>query len=406
MTRVVAPFFVQIPQTKRDTLDDLIYEVEVQPKNVLESLINPTKTIEGGTGYSIKAGESFDWEATATIPNGLYTIASQDLVISPLYDSNGEITEGQLEVKKGEPIYADHFQIEDILNVNLTLVSTRVEIKNTGGQWTALILNEDYTLEENSVEVGNQVVVSLTRKGMEKTQDQEKICVIYTTKTAVDFNGVISNNFNVSYLIPGAKPVIVENPNDPEYFTGGFDIKKTEKDKKSPLKDATFHLAATKEDAKNAIYLGMDGKKYGQENGTLTDAETAAEAAGTRLLTSTSNDEGIASFNGLFLTWYQDSNGNNQQDPEDPTLDKSDIKQSYWVVETKAPKGYELLKEPQEVIVTLDSHNTVRINVINKKQTLLPFTGSTGSRLLVIVACGAITLGAVVITLDKKKHTR
>lgn len=405
VTKKVEPFFVHIPQTKRDTHDGLIYAVEVQPKNILESLVNPTKTIEGGTGYSIKAGESFDWEATATIPSGLYTIASQDLTISPIYDSEGQIKEGEsLTVKKGDPIYADYFKVEDTLNPELTLVSTKVEVQDTANQWHSLELNTDYSLEENATGSGNQVIVSLTQSGMKKAQDNEKIRVVYTTKTNADFNGVISNKFNVSYLIPGAKPVVIENPNDPEYFTGGFDIKKTKEDKQSVLKGAVFHLAETKEDAENAIFLGVDGKKYGKTNGTLADAEAAADAAGTTLLTSTSDETGKASFNGLYLDWYLDANGNNQQDTDEPTFEKSDIKRSYWVVETKAPKGFELLKEAQEVVVSLDSHDTVRLNVINKQQTSLPFTGGNGSSVLVIIALGAITLGAVAITLDKKKR--
>ncbi|WP_251750272.1 hypothetical protein, partial [Staphylococcus aureus] len=42
----VPPFFVNVPMTHRTEKDKLIYDIEVQPKNILESIIEPTKTIE------------------------------------------------------------------------------------------------------------------------------------------------------------------------------------------------------------------------------------------------------------------------------------------------------------------------------------------------------------------------
>ena len=71
--------------------------------------------------------------------------------------------------------------------------------------------------------------------------------------------------------------------------------------------------------------------------------------AGVTLLKATSDAQGLAEFNGLALNWYTDTDGDGQQDiGTEPTFDADDIKRDYWVVETKAPDGYELLKAPQK----------------------------------------------------------
>ncbi|MBM9834916.1 cell wall protein, partial [Enterococcus faecalis] len=69
------------------------------------------------------------------------------------------------------------------------------------------------------------------------------------------------------------------------------------------------------------------------------DGKTTPELpAGVTLLKATSNDQGLAEFNGLELNWYTDTDGDGQQDiGTEPTFAKEDIKRDYWVVETKAP---------------------------------------------------------------------
>ena len=109
------------------------------------------------------------------------------------------------------------------------------------------------------------------------------------------------------------------------------------------------------------------------------------------------------------LDWFTDSNGNGKQEPSIPseaTWDEEDIQKDYWVVETKSPSGYELLKTPQKVTVTLTTHSNTdpEVTVVNEPETKLPFTGGTGTMLLVIIAIGAITIGTAAIAIDKKRR--
>lgn len=428
VAKPVDPFFVYVPQTRRSDLSSLIYNVEIQPKNILESLINPDKTVEEGKGFSIKANQTFNWEATATIPAGLYTLTTQDMTITPVYDDKGDpisAPNDKLEVPKNTKLYADYFKMTDTLNSELSLKDLNVQVKKGNGEWESLKLGTDYTVTINGTAKSsspitanagsaNKVEVSLVKPtgtespvvGMEKVQPYDKIRVVYTTYTDSDYNGTIQNAFDVAFKAPGLKPVNPVSENNPESYSGGFDIKKIGEDTKAALKGAVFHISESKSDADKNIFLGADGKRYGKSDGTgaLKDAQDAATAANTTLLTSTTNEEGKATFNGLKLDWFTDTNNNGKQDLNEPTFSEPAIKRSYWVVETTAPEGYELLKESKEVVVSLSTKQTIQLEVVDKKKTKLPFTGGTGSTILVIIAIGAISIGTVAISIDKKRR--
>ncbi|MGM0113129.1 LPXTG cell wall anchor domain-containing protein [Enterococcus sp. DIV0187] len=78
---------------------------------------------------------------------------------------------------------------------------------------------------------------------------------------------------------------------------------------------------------------------------------------------------------------------------------------SYFLVETKAPEGYNLLDEPLEVTFTEEDSGKKHIHtesIENKKGFTLPNTGGIGTMLLVVV--GIILIGlAVLLTMNKKK---
>jgi len=404
------PFFVSVPQTNRQNQASLIYDVEVQPKNILESLLEPEKTIENGKGLSLKAGEEFEWEATVNLPNDLHTVLSQDMTITPNYDENGSQI-ADLELKKGDELYATYFRIADTLNGQLKLEDIRVEVLTDMNKWEPLEIATDYKVSLNDKEITDhpvkdhnegekKILVSLTQNGMKKSTELngKKIRVVYKNFTDKDFNGVIRNHIDVDYLTPGQKPVNVPSEKDPEYYTGGFDIEKVTKSQGKKLSGAQFHIADSKASAENGRFIAQDGKTYASEG--------EAEAAGTKLLTAISNEDGLAMFNGLALNWFEDVNKNGKQDPEEPTFAQSEIKKEYWLVETKAPKGYELVKTPINITVTLNTatNQKVEVVVVNEPATVLPFTGGKGTLGLVVMAFGLILIGCVLYTIDKRRQ--
>ena len=115
--------------------------------------------------------------------------------------------------------------------------------------------------------------------------------------------------------------------------------------------------------------------KWNEENKKVEWVDTIANAT-----TVKTDKDGAASFNGL-------ADG------------------TYYLVETKAPAGYNLLEEPVKVEVnggTTETALTVTANVANQAGTLLPSTGGMGTTIFYVLG-SALVLGAVVLLVTKKR---
>jgi len=79
---------------------------------------------------------------------------------------------------------------------------------------------------------------------------------------------------------------------------------------------------------------------------------------------------------------------------------------TYYLVETKAPDGYNLLTEPVEVEISGSEDETVSVSVTsvvaNRTGTTLPSTGGMGTKLL-YTAGGIMVLAAAVLLLTRKR---
>ena len=408
----MAPFFAYLPQKKRDNEKELIYDVHVYPKNIVNDS-SGDKTVEGQKGYSIKAGQPFQWEATVKLPTNLYFQAQEDQTITNVYDKDGNKLP-DINVSAGTKVYANEFYIHDELVKELHLDNVEVEAYNsTTKTWDKLVFNTDYSVTKNGTKATASPItnangapidirVDLEEAGMEKLEgNYSDIRVIYHTHTDIDFNGAIENEFDYGYLIPGSKPVTDTPKDNPEYFDGGFTIDKTEEDSTKKLAGAEFYIATSKENADQGRFLASDGKTYKKDTDDFGAADTLP--TGVTFLKDTTDENGHAQFNGLELDWYTDANGNKKQDKDEPTWEHSKIEREYWLVETKSPDGFELLKDPISVKIKLKPED-VKVHVENKSQTKLPFTGGTGTMLTIIIAIGAITIGTAAIAIDKKRR--
>ena len=428
----MSPFFAYLPQTKRDSENELIYDVHVYPKNIVTDS-KGDKTVEGQKGYSIKAGLPFQWEATVKLPTGLYSEITQNMTIQNRYDSDGNaLPDLDITASPSSPydLFADHFYIHDELNKELHLDNVELEVldKGTPATWSKLVLGTDYTVTVDGAakttapitkvkdDTPTDVKIELTEAGMKKIEgNYTDIRAIYHVHTDVDFNGTIENEFDYGYLIPGQKPFTDTPEDNPEYYDGGFTIDKTEEDKDKKLAGAVFYIATSEQNAKDGIFLATDGNSYrlkaDPKDPTGKPAQTPPSPA--YFLTDTTDVNGHAQFDGLQLDWYTESGNNSKQDadiPSEATWPKTDpgngdpfISKDYWLVETESPDGFELLKTPTKVTVTLDPNDT-KVHVENKLQTKLPFTGGTGTMLIIIIAIGAITIGTAAIAIDKKRR--
>ncbi len=81
---------------------------------------------------------------------------------------------------------------------------------------------------------------------------------------------------------------------------------------------------------------------------------------------------------------------------------------TYYLQETKAPKGYNLLKEPKTVEIAedgsikVDNISVERVDVKNNSGTVLPSTGGMGTTMIYLIG-GALVLGSGVVLATKRR---
>lgn len=400
------PAFIYVPMTNRGSQSGLIYDVNVYPKNEEDTPLNPIKTIDGMNGESLVAGQTYQWEAAFDInPGDFFYIATEDSFIEgldPNTDYTGPGSTGG-HVHKGDKVYMDYLTVTDDLDPNQDLLSVEMQVKDKDGNWVTLEQGTDYTFKEgaNVMKPAGKNTVELTQAGMEKVGTMTgatQMRVVYKAQVKEGWNGEIENSFTVDKKSPGLDPDHDTNPDKPKYFDGGFDLHKVDENGDN-LAGAEFYIATSEANARAGKFLASDGQSYAKETKL---------PAGIHFLTTTSDAQGHASFDGLPLKWYDDVNGNGKQDMDgtEPTFADADIQRDYWVVETKALTGYELVKDPIKVTVNLNTaaDATWEATVENKKQSDLPFTGAKGTTLMVSIAIGAIALGTAAVVIDKKRR--
>lgn len=151
--------------------------------------------------------------------------------------------------------------------------------------------------------------------------------------------------------------------------TYAFTLKK-EKEDKTELTGAKFELRTNETDSDSAINFVADGKKenYVKADSTATTASKTIEAGNV-------NIRGIKSG-------------------------------TYYLVETEAPKGYNVLDHAITIVIDEDGNVTDHTNnvveVVNKQGLVLPSTGGMGTTVFAIV--GLLVMAGAAVTLIIKKR--
>lgn len=381
VTTLQAPFFVAVPYA--DEVGAYDYIVDVYPKNdIIEEDVEIEKDVtEIDNDHSTyDVGEEHTWIIQSSIPAGL---------------ASGK-----------------KYEITDALDYRLTLKSVdKVSVAYDNGTFDAetdpagktedaanaetfvLTAEEDYTVTvSKDVDVENReidkFVVALTEAGMKKVA--EYVDADYSNyEIRVYFTAVIDENGEMDVEIPNQAHVDYTNALDenfedlsniPEVHTGGLNVKKlSESVEGEVLSGAEFKLAEKAEGDEYDDIITVNGEKVKVNYVSFYPSDNFA---GEKTDTAITNENGEAFLYGIA---YGD----------------------YYLIETKAPAGYNKLTEAVEVKVDKGTQNADEVEgtwniVINSQGVEMPSTGGMGTTILYIIG-GVLVVAAVILLVTKKR---
>lgn len=271
------------------------------------------------------------------------------------------------------------YKITDTLSKGLTY--SKLEVSADG----RAVSTDDYTVTVSKEASGETVItVDVTNKN---ALAGRKVCDIILV-TTLNKNAVIGgdnpNTAKLTYTnFVTTNSTYEKTTETPEAHTGGYTWLKTNSDKQ-PLSGTEFKVYRSAENAQNGtnpikFVKGADGKYY---------MSTATEASDTVV----SDKDGYVTVLGLLYG----SNG----------LTSENGSTKYYVAETKAPQGYNLLKEPFEITVTATTHNYTdgtNVNVINTLKFDLPHAGAQTVLFIFGIGAAVAVVGAFVFFRKKNK---
>ena len=266
------------------------------------------------------------------------------------------------------------------LGTDATTVKVTVAFKNATDASTA---PTEATLDPTnnkkmSLDLSTWVKANQTNKGKEFT-------VTYYAK--VNKDAVVTNN-NKASLEYGNQPgdTTTTTPSEAKTNTYPLDIKKINKNTNGLLAGAKFSLYRSEDDAKNGEHAitvtGSNGSYVVDPTSTTTEFESVEEITG-------------AGYN-LRVNGLAEG--------------------TYYLVETKAPEGFNKLTDPIKVTITKngDAEWTVKkndslendkiIDVENSTGSLLPSTGGRGAIAFAVIAAVLVFGVAVSFIRDKRKE--
>ena len=359
------PFYLQIPAT--DNQGNTLYEVTITPKNEVKGRARIEKDVIsiGNDEAAVDAYAPHTWIISASVPE--------------------DIAGGRSYV------------IRDTLDHRLDYVGNGIlKLEDTEGDAAAvdLVVGTDYTLTVTDVDSlaegkpSDTFEIALTAAG------QSKIAAAVSNNSFANymlrfyFEAQINANAQMGEKIPNQATLSYFNSggitfevasDKPVVYTGGMNLQKVDAQSKNALGGAVFtlyRLATESEVAAGGEHLtNLDGVV-----GKVIPASFFDNAAlqGEKVTSVTSGEDGRLAMYGL-------AHG------------------KYYLVETKAPDGYNTIGKAMELTVDAASHTDARvITVENRSGVVLPSTGGSGTAAYTV--SGTVLVCAAGILLLRRKR--
>ena len=257
---------------------------------------------------------------------------------------------------------------EGITNVNVTVAFTDADVTDKGTVPTTATLDTANKRKMN-LDLSTWVSANQANKGKEFT-------VTYYAKVNKDAEVTNNNKASLEY---GNNPsdTTTTTPSEAKTNTYPLDINKIKKGSEEKLEGAKFRL-----------YLSETDAKANDESKAIKVSPVVAGVAGNYVVdpaSTTTEFESVKSIDGKGYNLHV--NG----------LDAKD----YWLVETKAPDGFNKLTNPIKVTITktTDAEWTVSKDGTDEKDKIIDIENSTGSLLPSTGGAGVIVFAGVAILL-------
>jgi LPXTG-motif cell wall-anchored protein len=362
-------FLVAVPLTNPVNHSEWLNNIHVYPKN---AKVGATKTVVNADALTV--GEDATWTISADIPRNPNP-AGTPAFLAP-----------------------DAFEIHDTLQDDELVLSTTTPIVVTAGA-TTLTLGDDYTVTPDTSVTGettHKVIftpdgrAALATAVNASSAAKVTVTLVTTVKKAADIANT-GKVFPNQQAITAGTPLTTD-PVNAKY--GSYQIVKKSTDSSADLSGAEFKVYPSKADAEAG-----------------TNALAPLDDAGAAHSTWTTNAAGNVTIQGLRFSGFADGA------PQSKYVDNGDTcanyatggvncapnpkYQTYWLVETKALAGHQLLAAPVEITIDAASATQTSQEIVNQKNAggfVLPLTGGMGTTLFTVfgIAILAIVLFVVV----------
>lgn len=370
----VAPFYVAIPGTTQDGSEH-INAVKVYPKNTTETgpQISKDVTQIDQDHDTFDVNDVHTWIIRGGVPTGMADSVRYEISDTLDYRLTYK---GNVRVNVG--LTTDLADTEDLtLQPDTHYVLTEVTGTNDDGKTVD-------TFRVSLTEAGRKAVAAAVQAGTKIAADYE---------VRVYFDAVIDSDAQLGVQIPNSADLAYTNAlgieydshsDEPEVHTGGTAVWKLNSKDDSPLADAVFQIArdATKgELADESVakqILRIDDTEH---TVVFVDFYSTADLSGEKCDAVTTGDDGIALLYGLAYG-------------------------QYYLVETKAPAGFNLLDQPIVVQIDETTHAQERVITVYNSKFLLPETGGMGTTLFTVTGLSVLAAGAMLFLVGRKKKTQ
>ncbi|WP_394925888.1 SpaH/EbpB family LPXTG-anchored major pilin [uncultured Robinsoniella sp.] len=349
----VAPFIVSVPMTNPEGTG-WITDVHVYPKNESASIDKYVTKVPNKHETSDTHGGKVTWIIQPSIPTNVAAAKKYD------------ITD----------------KLDDVLKYvadSIKVYGVKDRSTESGSAGEVLIPAGNY---DTAGTTDSNVKVSFTQAGRQHLADSgyKFIRVVFETTLTKEapMQTEIKNGAKLDYKnqFDQDKSYEVLPEDKPEVHTGKIGIVKVDANNQAvKLPDAKFAIAASLSDAKNKTYIKDTD---GNDIIVTTKADGTAE----------------------FLGFSYGKTGDKVTEDTKPT--------TYYLVETQAPNGYNLLNEPVKVSIDTagieDTGYIAQVTVKNSSAFILPITGGMGTTIFTVAGIGFIILAGILLIHSFKKR--